>query len=410
MTKITTTTLADVVRAAADPVPIEADTGRVPVPRKYSPRPRREELLGRFLGGFSALTRQAYEADLVDFAKWLDLDGPGQATAWFLSLDSAEVNQTYLDYVGDLKRRHKSAATINRRRATLRSLLAMGRMLGVTQAHLEVRRERNESYRDTLGPTVDKVRAMLTDLQTKAQCGNVRATRDFAIVCLLFHRGLRKAEAIGLDVDHYDRERERISIKGKGRAGREWVTLSPAAIAALDNWLAVRGDSPGPIFNPVRGGIPSPKRLVPEQVNRFCRHYGIRPHGLRHAAITLALEKTNGDVTKVQQFSRHRDVRAVMIYDDRRQDFGGEVSKMLDETVKRIKTDVPEPLTDADYERLTPMQARHVRAVLSGRSVRRVAEDLRISRRVLVDTLTRSVHRIPRLRRLLELIGARREA
>jgi integrase/recombinase XerC len=34
----------------------------------------------------------------------------------------------------------------------------------------------------------------------------------------------------------------------------------------------------------------------------------MRPHGLRHAAITEALELTRGDVRAVQRFSRHRDL------------------------------------------------------------------------------------------------------
>jgi integrase/recombinase XerC len=55
----------------------------------------------------------------------------------------------------------------------------------------------------------------------------------------------------------------------------------------------------------------------------------VRPHGLRHAAITEALELTRGDVRAVQQFSRHRDLRTLMIYDDNRQDLAGEVARRL---------------------------------------------------------------------------------
>ncbi len=51
-----------------------------------------------------------------------------------------------------------------------------------------------------------------------------------------------------------------------------------------------------------------------------------RPHGLRHAAITEALELTSGDGRAVQRFSRHRDVRTIERYDDSRQDLAGEVA------------------------------------------------------------------------------------
>ena len=54
-----------------------------------------------------------------------------------------------------------------------------------------------------------------------------------------------------------------------------------------------------------------------------------RPHGLRHAAITEALDVTRGDVRAVQRFSRHRDVGVLSAYDDSRQDLGGEVARKV---------------------------------------------------------------------------------
>ncbi len=59
----------------------------------------------------------------------------------------------------------------------------------------------------------------------------------------------------------------------------------------------------------------------------------VRPHGLRHLAITAALDLTQGDVRAVQKFSRHRDVRVLSVYDDTRADLGGEVARLVaDET------------------------------------------------------------------------------
>ena len=70
------------------------------------------------------------------------------------------------------------------------------------------------------------------------------------------------------------------------------------------------------------------------------------PHGLRHAAITEALDLTGGNVrplprkppprfgeggwgVRSQRFSRHRDVRILERYDDNRRDLGGEVAKQV---------------------------------------------------------------------------------
>jgi site-specific recombinase XerD len=55
----------------------------------------------------------------------------------------------------------------------------------------------------------------------------------------------------------------------------------------------------------------------------------VRPHGLRHAAITRALDLTGGDIRSVQKFSRHKDVRLLQRYDDNREDLGGAVARRL---------------------------------------------------------------------------------
>ena len=61
----------------------------------------------------------------------------------------------------------------------------------------------------------------------------------------------------------------------------------------------------------------------------------VRPHGLRHVAITRALDLTGGDIRSVQKFSRHKDVRLLQRYDDNRQDLGGAVARRLAEDAER---------------------------------------------------------------------------
>ena len=55
----------------------------------------------------------------------------------------------------------------------------------------------------------------------------------------------------------------------------------------------------------------------------------VRPHGLRHLAITSALDLTKGDVRAVQKISRHKDVRVLNTYDDNRQDLAGDVARLV---------------------------------------------------------------------------------
>lgn len=80
---------------------------------------------------------------------------------------------------------------------------------------------------------------------------------------------------------------------------------------------------------------PGKARLSPIGLYGVVRDLGrkvglkVWPHGLRHTAITEALDLTGGNVRAVQRFSRHRDVRILERNDDNRRDLGGEVAKQV---------------------------------------------------------------------------------
>ena len=143
---------------------------------------------------------------------------------------------------------------------------------------------------------------------------------------------------VGLDVADVDLDAGTVRVLGKGRTERIALTLPAPTLEALRAWLAVRGTEPGPLFvNYDRAG--KGRRLTGTSLYRLVRRLGagvgltVRPHGLRHAAITEALELTRGDLRRVQRFSPHRDVRTIGRYDDNRQDLGGEVARQVASTV-----------------------------------------------------------------------------
>ena len=75
----------------------------------------------------------------------------------------------------------------------------------------------------------------------------------------------------------------------------------------------------------------------------------IRPHGLRHAAITAALDETNGNVRAAREFSGHASIEVLMRYDDNRKDVGGEVaSKVIRRLAKLFKDEKLRPAGDGD--------------------------------------------------------------
>src|SRR5262249_20304498 len=159
-----------------------------------------------------------------------------------------------------------------------------------------------------------------------------------ALLRCLYDLALRRAEVVGLDLEDLDLAAGTLAVLGKGRTEKSSVTLPGPTKAALEAWLAIRGPTPGPLFRSLDRARKGNGRLTGGAVYLMVRKLGrkagleTRPHGLRHAAITEALDLT-GDVRAVQKFSRHRDVRTLERYDDARQDLAGEVAKKVAEEI-----------------------------------------------------------------------------
>src|SRR5262249_56193714 len=88
-------------------------------------------------------------------------------------------------------------ATVNRRLAAIRSLVKLARVLGLVPWALDVEGLRSETYRDTRGPGRQGFRRLLAVLEGRA---DAKGLRDRALIRLLFDLGLRRAEAVRLDV------------------------------------------------------------------------------------------------------------------------------------------------------------------------------------------------------------------
>ena len=70
-------------------------------------------------------------------------------------------------------------------------------------------------------------------------------------------------------------------------------------------------------------------RRAPAGIVSCCPGSKSRPHGLRHASLTAALDANNGDVRAVQQHARHASPQTTMRSDDNRRDLAGQVAASL---------------------------------------------------------------------------------
>lgn len=296
-----------------------------------------ETLIKRWKEGRSPQTLRAYASDLKGFADWMKAGPAGAAINALLAMGPGEANETVRSYRSAMVDRGVAPATINRRLSALRSLVTLGKEFGYVTFDLATKNVRAETYRDTRGPEPDVMLALLE--HAMGQEHRAKAARDVAVFLLLgYGSALRRNEVVQLDIEHFDVRSARLNVLRKGKRERKWLALDPLVARLLRAWVKERGKEPGPMFLQAgKGGrILAGKRLSGDGIHDILETMGdalgaaIRPHGLRHAAITAALEETNGNVREVRDFSGHAGVEVVMKYDDNRKDKGGEVaSKVL---------------------------------------------------------------------------------
>jgi integrase/recombinase XerC len=290
-----------------------------------------------FLAGRTAQTRRAYAADLADFAAYVGEASGAAVLAHVSALGHGEANGLLLGYRASLVDKGLTPATINRRLAAVRSAIKLARTLGWSTWVPEVAGLKVQAWRDTAGPGLEGARAMLA---AASQQSPAKALRDAALIRLFFDLALRCAEVRNLNLADLESDGRRIWIKGKGRTQKEARTVPPKTCAALRAWTVARATvAPADEQALFIGlGCMSLGRRITDRgiyhvISTLGSDVGIktRPHGLRHASITTALDKSNGDVRAVQQHARHSSPEMTIRYDDNRRDLAGIIAAGLAE-------------------------------------------------------------------------------
>lgn len=297
-----------------------------------------EDLLNSFFSNKSPQTIEAYRKDLHDFRRFLRVESIDEAARLLLSHGLGRANTIALKYKAHLKERKLSSATQNRRLSALRSLVELAGTLGIVNWELKVKSSRNKPYRNTAGPGVSGFRRLLDQLSSRH---DKKGVRDRAILRLLFDLGLRRGEVISLDLEDVDLNDKRIAVTGKGDTEKTLLALPETTCKALSKWICTRGDESGPLFVNVDRAKKG-KRLSGNSLYRIVRGLGnkaglkTRPHALRHASVTEAVRaaQSNGiDLTTVLHFSRHKDIRTLMIYVDHEKDMQGTLASLVSNSV-----------------------------------------------------------------------------
>ena len=190
--------------------------------------------------------------------------------------------------------------------------------------HSDVARIRNNPGQDVRAPKVARRLPQTLDADQMARlleipAGEPFATRDRAIMELLYSSGLRLAEIVGLDIPHIDLRDRVVHVLGKGSKMRV-VPVGRVALKAIEQWLGERAGRARPDEQALfvgRSGRRLGRRAVELRVAYWARRQGLAanvyPHLFRHSFASHLLE-SGAELRGVQELLGHADIATTQIY------------------------------------------------------------------------------------------------
>lgn len=165
--------------------------------------------------------------------------------------------------------------------------------------------------------SASEVQALLAGLPRRS----IVDVRDVCFLELLYGCGLRRAEALRVQVDDVNLVQRTVWVRGKGSQNR-LLPLMGSAITAVRDWLAVRrsllhGPDQGVFFitregqRMANGTVDGIFREINAARGPDARH--LHPHLLRHS-IAVHLLRGGADVRHIQAFLGHACLNTTKIY------------------------------------------------------------------------------------------------
>ena len=166
----------------------------------------------------------------------------------------------------------------------------------------------------------------------------LRGKRDKALLALMMGCGLRRAEVVGLHMEHWNSKDSTFTFIGKGNKQRK-VYLPPDLEPILDNWFTARGNEEGTIFPAIYKGSGAPvmknRDMQPSSVYRIVQRLAekanipdITPHDLRRTFASRMLE-AGVDLFVLKQSMGHASLSTTARYDRRGEKAKAKAAKAL---------------------------------------------------------------------------------
>ncbi|MCA8992071.1 MAG: tyrosine recombinase XerC [Planctomycetaceae bacterium] len=261
----------------------------------------------------SELTLKSYREDFNSFYDYLQdrvgaVPEPSQLTMPVLR-----------GYVAYLHECQYARSTTARRLAALRSFFRYTTREGLTQSNpAAALRTPRVGRKLPHFLTTEQVASLLE----APPANTTQGLRDRAILETLYSAGLRVAELVGLNVDHWDQTANILRVFGKGKKERV-APIGSYASKALSRWMAVREvagaadtRASGPLFTN-RFGTRLTTRSVGRMLEKYIKQVGLdsitSPHTLRHSFATHLLDG-GADLRAVQELLGHKSLTTTQIY------------------------------------------------------------------------------------------------
>ena len=146
---------------------------------------------------------------------------------------------------------------------------------------------------------------------------NAQEKRDLAIIELIYSSGLRVSEAVNVNLNDFEDNKNFLRVLGKGSKTR-LVPVGRYAQNAINDWMVEReklSTNNNALFVNLRGNRIS-TRSVQERIKSIAIMQGlppVNPHMLRHSFATHLLE-SSGDLRSIQELLGHSSLSTTQIY------------------------------------------------------------------------------------------------
>ena len=317
------------VDPAASDAPVVQASAPVPVMRGPGPSDTNPAMV-YLAAKASAAGRRGLERSLARAAEILT----GGLASSALVVNWAEVRYQHVMALSAVLQEQLAPATCNHTLAAVRGTMREAFNLGLIDADTLARISGVKNVKATRLPTGRHLEAGEI-IRLFDACGDTPVgARDAAMLALLYGCGLRRSEAVAVQLADYDAGA--VTIR-HGKGDRERVVYcQPAGQEAVDAWIVRRGRWPGALLCPlVKGGHVEQRAMTAQAVLMRLRFLARRakvkqfsPHDLRRTFVGAMLA-AGADISSVQQLAGHAAVSTTARYDRRPEDAKRKAAALL---------------------------------------------------------------------------------